>query len=278
MSTKLDDEVVASIRQVMEQYRRSVSTFAATGTAVLTTDPTGLRLSITIRGKGPDRTRAYDGFQKQLKELTDAIDGLGSYRTSSPCEIEDEDPKGKAKDDRFKVEATVWVTLDMASFGDLLKIVVDQNLPFDTPTFTFPSVESVPAELFGEAAKAAFEKATAVATNGGFRVGAVVAVDCGDKKVTAPEIVNEPRGRWGGFDDHVLHSPLGQYMSHPFSTVFEARVPSLRALLDGRGKPEDELPEIDQSILGLLTMDIPVQQQTATVTIEYQIAQLEAAA
>jgi len=257
--------------QVAKKQAQPKATFAVAGKATVTTSPSGLSVRVTIRGKGPDRTRAYDAFQKQLKAFIDALDAKVAHSVGSPSETDCPDPKGKQKDDRFTVTATVQVSMEMNAFGGVLKVLVEQNLPFDKPTFTFDTVETSVVELTGKAAASAREKAVALAEGAGFRLGQVRKIDCGDARITDPEIVTPPygrgRNRWGSSFD-----PWS-----PFVTHMSVRESISNIWNRGDHTPED-LPELDQSILGLLNTDIPVQQQSASVTVEYEILPLEQAA
>lgn len=255
--------------QVAKKKVQPNATFAVAGKAIVTTSPSGISVRVTIRGKGPDRTRAYDTFQKQLKTFIDSLDAKVDHSIGSPRESDDPDPKGKPKDDRFAVEATVHVSMEMNGFGCVLKVLIEQNLPFDKPTFTFDTVEVPVAELTGKAAASAREKALAIAAGAGFQLGQVRKIDCGDPRVSEPQIVTVPRDRRGN-----------RLFDLPWNVdVYASRELNIRNFLWHRkDDTPEELPELDQSILGLLNTDIPVQQQSASVSVEYEILPLEQAA
>lgn len=183
----------------------TVPTIEVTGKATREQLPTSGRMGATITGTSQVREEAWENFQQRLAALRDALGDNAELGNAVPDESQEEATKMFRPVTEYTVSAVVEVTFAPTKFGAVIAALVECDLPYSMPDFTFDKLPAVTPELLTAAAAEAKINAEAIAAGVGAVIGRLVAINVG-----APKYKPTKRGLRWFFND----SPTFNFTSH----------------------------------------------------------------
>jgi len=162
-----------------------VPTIMVAGKASHPHAPTKGQFNVNVVASDKDRETAWSKFQAAVKNLRDGLGSQAEIGNVVPVENAEEVTKAFRQSMEFTVSAEVEISFQPASFGVVVQALIECNIPYSSPSFTFDKTPVVTPELLKAAAEQGRINASAIAEGVGGRLGRLVSVHTGSPTTTS---------------------------------------------------------------------------------------------
>ena len=248
-----------------EKPKKRITT---TGEVSIDILPTTASVKIPLKGEGKTAKEANSHFKEVTQKVIQTIGDATQFSFSSPetCEIETTE-KGYRNSQTTIVYSTGTINLSAENLGSVLSDLLENDIPFHAPEFTFDQTSQMHLSVYEEATSRAKQKAETIVTAAGCALGKVHDIlysDGSEQEKTFSErninsFLSDKSKNFQFFENKVMHQSL-----NTFHMALEKKMNLFK-------REEEEVIDWDPRLLNLLQTQIPSQVQKVWVSVTYEI-------
>lgn len=157
----------------------ALPTIEVTGNAVRQQAPKSGVIFAPVEGKALTQEAAWEKFQTLVDALYEAVGTAGTIGNVMPRESSEDVSRVLRSGVEYTVAANIEVEFVPANYAQVLEAFLKCGVKISIPRFTYDELPKVTPELLAEAAAAARDNATGIATGVHGRIGRLVAINIG---------------------------------------------------------------------------------------------------
>ena len=248
-----------------EKPKKHITT---TGEVSINILPSAASVQIHIETEGKTAKEAKSSFTKLTQKIIRTIGDSTQFSFSSPkTKTIETTEKGYRNSQKTTVTATGNINLSAENLGSVLSDLLENDIPFFAPDFTFDEVSPIHLSIYEKATSSAKQKAEAIVAAAGCSLGKVHDIIYSDgsehEKGYSSRNINS---LW--LDSNELFSYPQNQMMHQSIGVFHKALETKMSLFK---REEEEEVTWDPQLLDLLQTQIPNQVQKVSVSVTYEI-------
>jgi len=242
---------------------------AAKGKARRALLPDEALVKIGFKATEPTKPLVESRYREWVMKVSEIINEMAELTFSSPTfSTQVKEVKGKQKY-TTSLKAHGYIHIPVENIGNVLLGLLEEEIDFDTPNFSFDEGQPLDPDLYQEASFTAKQNAQALLNGVGCQLGELIGLtffDSDDETVTRSLSSFDS----DSFSDRALFNNITNFK---ILDTFRGQV---KEKFGSRGKaPEkqdfEEIIEWDPKVLSLLSTKVPIKIQEIVVTVTYEV-------
>jgi len=243
-------------------------TITAKGKARRTLLPDEVSVKICFKVTEPIKALVESRYREWVMKVSEIINEMAELSFSTPTFSKKvKEVKGK-ETYTTSLQATGYIHIPVENFGKVIISLLEEEIDFDTPNFSFDEGQPLDPNLYQEASFTAKRNAEALLNGVGCQLGELVGLtffDSDDEKVTH-SLSDLNIKNWS--DDSIICYSKFEAFDNFRGAVKEKL--GFRGK-DDEGQDSEEITDWNPEVLGLLATKVPTRIQEIVVTVTYEV-------
>ncbi len=242
----------------------------AKGKARRTLLPDEASVKISFKVTEPIKALVESRYREWVMKVSEIINEMAELSFSTPTFSQQvKEVKGK-ETYTTALQATGYIHIPIENFGKVLISLLEEEIDFETPNFSFDEGQPLEPDLYQEASFTAKQNAEALLNGVGCQLGELVGLtffDSDDEKATH-SLSDFSQKNWSD-DSFSSVSYLKFQMFDDFRGAVKDKL-RFRGK-DHEGQDSEEITDWNPEVLGLLATKVPTRIQEIVVTVTYEV-------